>query len=59
MNKDSPVFVAGHRGLVGSAVLRALEARNFSRLVTRSRAELDLLSQAQVDTFSQRSAPSW
>jgi len=51
MNKDSPVFVAGHRGLVGSAVLRALEARNFSRLVTRSRAELDLLSQAQVDTF--------
>ncbi len=42
MNTDSKIYVAGHRGLVGSALMRALEAAGFRNLVTRSHAELDL-----------------
>lgn len=45
------VFVAGHRGMVGSAIVRALEQRGAVELVTRSRAELDLRNQAQVERF--------
>ena len=42
MEKDESIFIAGHRGLVGSAILRKLSAEGFSRLVTRTRTELDL-----------------
>jgi GDP-L-fucose synthase len=45
------VFVAGHRGMVGSAIVRVLEQRGAVELVTRSRAELDLRNQAQVERF--------
>lgn len=48
---DSKIFVAGHRGLVGSAIVRALEARGAKRVITRSRSELDLLDQASVRAF--------
>ncbi|GMR17057.1 MAG: GDP-L-fucose synthase [Gammaproteobacteria bacterium] len=51
MNKHAKIFVAGHRGLVGSAIVRALEAAGFASLLTRSRAELDLTSQAAVNAF--------
>jgi GDP-L-fucose synthase len=45
------IHVAGHRGLVGSALLRALERRGHTRLITRGHAELDLTEQAAVDAF--------
>jgi GDP-L-fucose synthase len=51
MNKDDSIYIAGHRGLVGSALLRRLRAEGFIRLLTRTRAELDLRNQAPVEKF--------
>ncbi len=51
MDKSSKIFVAGHRGLVGSAIVRKLNEAGYSNLVTRSRAELDLRDAAAVDDF--------
>jgi GDP-L-fucose synthase len=53
----SSIFVAGHRGLVGSAVVRSLQSRGFSRLITRTRQELDLTRQADVEAFFARERP--
>jgi GDP-L-fucose synthase len=50
-NAQPRIFVAGHRGLVGSAILRVLRAQGLTNLVTRSRAELELTDQAQVRAF--------
>ncbi|MFC3714817.1 GDP-L-fucose synthase family protein [Luteimonas soli] len=50
------IFVAGHQGMVGSALVRHLRARNDTELVTRSRSELDLLRQAEVDAFFRKEA---
>jgi GDP-L-fucose synthase len=47
--KDAPIFVAGHRGLVGSAVLRRLEASGFTNVLTATRTQLDLRDQAAVN----------
>ena len=51
MDKNSRIFVAGHRGMVGSALVRALQARGYWNLVTRTHTELDLTEQAAVDAF--------
>ena len=51
MNEHAPVFVAGHRGLVGSAIVRRLQAAGFDRLLLPARAELDLRNQAAVEQF--------
>lgn len=51
MFEDKKIYVAGHRGLVGSAILRKLESENFTRTVARTRRELDLTSQAAVESF--------
>lgn len=51
MELNSKIFVAGHRGLVGSAILRALEEKGYTNLVYRTRAELDLLSRDRVLSF--------
>lgn len=51
MFENKKIFVAGHRGLVGSAILRKLESENFQNVVTRSRAELDLRVQSAVEDF--------
>ena len=51
MEKSAPIFVAGHRGLVGSAVVAKLKAEGHTNIVTRSRAELDLLDQRAVHEF--------
>lgn len=50
-NPEHKVFVAGHRGMVGSAIVRALKAKGYRRIVTRTRDELDLLDQAAVRRF--------
>ena len=51
MEKNSRIYVAGHRGLVGSAIWRELERQGFSNLIGRTRKELDLLSDAAVEEF--------
>jgi len=51
MNKDSKIFVAGHRGLVGSAIVRNLRERGYENIVTRTRSEVDLLNQKEVEEF--------
>jgi GDP-L-fucose synthase len=51
MKKDSSIFVAGHRGLVGSALTRALIARGYTNLILKTRAELDLLNQSAVQNL--------
>jgi GDP-L-fucose synthase len=54
---DARIFVAGHRGMVGSAILRALHARGCRQLITRGHAELDLTDQAAVRHFFAREKP--
>ena len=51
MTKDSKIYIAGHRGMVGSAVWRALEAEGYSNLLGRTSAQLDLREQSQVRDF--------
>ncbi|PGE18785.1 GDP-fucose synthetase [Bacillus toyonensis] len=51
MKKDSRIYVAGHRGLVGSAILRKLEAQNYTNLVYKTSKELDLRDPRQVEEF--------
>ena len=54
MEKDESIFIAGHRGLVGSAILRKLSAEGFTRLLTRTRAELELTNCGAVKKFFDR-----
>jgi GDP-L-fucose synthase len=51
MEKDAKIYIAGHRGLVGSAIWRALEAQGYTNLLGRTRSELDLINQAEVERF--------
>lgn len=51
------IFVAGHRGMVGSAIVRALNARGFSNIITKTRSELDLTDQLSVRTFFESERP--
>ena len=57
MNNDESVFVAGHRGLAGSAIVRALVARGHRSIITRTRDELDLRVQSAVDDFFSSARP--
>lgn len=57
MNSTDRIYIAGHRGLVGSAIVRALEARGFTNLLLRTRQELDLLDQAAVHRFFAEERP--
>ena len=59
MNADSKIYVAGHRGLVGSAIVRRLQGAGFGNLVVAGRAELDLRDQAAVDGFFARERPEY
>ncbi|WP_417779842.1 GDP-L-fucose synthase [Stutzerimonas xanthomarina] len=51
MNRDARVFVAGHRGMVGSAIVRRLQALGYTNLITRGREDLDLVDQSAVNAF--------
>lgn len=57
MNKSDRIFVAGHRGLVGSAIVRRLAADGFSNLLMRDRTALDLTRQSQVEEFFRTEKP--
>jgi GDP-L-fucose synthase len=59
VNLDDRVYIAGHRGLVGSAILRRLQKAGYSRLITRDHAELDLCDQAAVEAFFAHERPEY
>lgn len=59
MQPESRIYVAGHRGLVGSALVRALTKAGYTNLVTRSHAELDLTDQSAVRAFFEREKPEY
>lgn len=59
MKKDSRIFVAGHRGMVGSAILRRLEAEGYNNIIVRTRSELDLTNQAAVADFFTQEEPQF
>jgi GDP-L-fucose synthase len=59
MNKKSRIYVAGHRGLVGSAILRKLKSEGYDNLVTRTHLELDLIQQADVEAFFEAERPEY
>jgi GDP-L-fucose synthase len=59
MNKETRVYVAGHRGMVGSAIMRALQAQGFTNIVTRTHSELDLTKQQAVQDFFAQEAPEF
>lgn len=54
---NQKIYVAGHRGMMGSAIVRNLQAKGFTKIVTRTHAELDLINQAQVKTFFEQEKP--
>lgn len=58
MDLNSKIFVAGHRGMVGSAIVRALEKSGYSNIITRGSVELNLENQAAVNAFFQQEKPS-
>jgi GDP-L-fucose synthase len=59
VKRDSAIFVAGHRGLVGSAIVRRLTALGYTHLITRRRSELDLTRQNQVEAFFAAETPEY
>lgn len=59
MKIDSKIYVAGHRGMVGSAIVRALQKNQFNNIVTRTSAELDLRNQKAVNDFFDQEKPEY
>jgi len=59
MNLNDKIYIAGHRGLVGSAIVRQLESRGFTNLLMRTHKELDLTNQAQVQSFFTQESPDY
>ena len=59
MQKDDRIYVAGHKGLVGSAILKRLQAERYSNLIVRSHQELDLMRQAKVKSFFKTEKPEY
>src|ERR1041385_8394883 len=59
MEKREKIFVAGHRGLVGSAIVRKLQSEGYNNLVLRTSKELDLRSQADVEKFFATERPDY
>ena len=59
MNKDAKIYVAGHRGMVGSAIVRRLSAAGYTNIVVRDRQQLDLLDQAAVHAYLKAEKPDY
>jgi GDP-L-fucose synthase len=59
MNKTSKIFVAGHKGLVGSAIVRQLKNLGYVNIITKSRQELNLLRQTEVEDFFETERPEY
>ena len=59
MNLNSKIYVAGHRGMVGSAILRELKRQGYNNLITRTHFELDLARQSDVEKFFADEKPEY
>lgn len=59
MDKNAKIFVAGHRGMVGSAIVRKLEANGYSNVLIRTHKDLDLLEQSAVNSFFEQEKPEY
>lgn len=59
MHKDASIYVAGHTGLLGSALVRKLKANGYSNIITRTHKELDLMNQQSVNDFFQNERPEY
>ena len=59
MQKTSKIYVAGHRGMVGSAIVRELQKQGYTNIITRTHAELDLTNQAAVNKFFEEEKPEY
>ena len=59
MNRDDKIYVAGHNGMVGSAIIRNLNRKGFVNIVTCSSSELDLTNSQDVDIFLQKEKPDY
>lgn len=59
MEKNAKIFVAGHRGMVGSAIVRQLEKQGYNNIITRTHKELDLTRQDQVESFFAEEKPEY
>ncbi len=59
MDKDAKIYVAGHKGMVGSAIVRELERQGYTNIITRTHKELDLTRQDQVEAFFDKEKPEY
>ena len=59
MKKDSKIYIAGHRGLVGSAILQNLKLKGYTNLIYRTHQELDLMDQEEVVSFFEKEKPEY
>ena len=59
MDKSGKIYVAGHRGMVGSAIVRALEKRGYNNIITKTHKELDLTRQDAVEDFFAKEKPDY
>ena len=59
MHKNAKIYIAGHRGLVGSALVRKLKAQGYNNIITRTHAELDLTRQEDVEKFFEENRPEY
>lgn len=59
MEKKSKIFIAGHKGMVGSAIVRELEKQGYSDIITKSKKELNLLDQSKVSEFFEKEKPEY
>ena len=59
MNKNAKIFVAGHKGLVGSAIIRELKRRGYDNLLLKTHKELDLIRQSEVELFFEKEKPDY
>ena len=59
MEKNAKIYVAGHRGMVGSAIIRELERQGYTNIITRTHRELDLCRQEAVEAFFAEEKPDY
>ena len=59
MEKNAKIYVAGHRGMVGSAIVRELHRQGYTNIIIRTHAELDLINQEAVNRFFEQEKPEY